>query len=146
MIAPQIQEKLEQYIQSCGCELYGIELVKEFNQDVLRVSICSKEGVNLDKCQEVSNLISPFLDVEDPISSKYNLEVSSPGVERILKNPRHFSLSLGEEVQVKMMDKTTLEGVLKSSDEEGFVLQDSNGQECKISYTQTKKVKTIFRW
>lgn len=145
MISSQIQEKIEKYIQSCGCELYGIELVKDFGQDVLRISVYSKEGVSLDKCQEISQLISPFLDVEDPITSKYVLEVSSPGIERVLKNPRHFSFSIGEEIQVKNIDKTTIEGILKSCDDEGFVLENSQGEH-KIAYIQTKKVKTIFRW
>lgn len=141
MITPVLEEKLAKYIQSCGCELYDIVMSKEFNQDVLRVFITSKEGITLDKCQEVSNLISPLLDVEDPIASKYILEVSSPGIERVLKKPRHFAFSIGESIEVKMMDKTILEGVLEESDEEGFVL---NGE--KILYSQTKKVKTTFQW
>lgn len=145
MISPHIQEKIEKYIQSCGCELYGIELVKEFGQDILRISLYAKEGVNLDKCQEVSNLISPFLDVEDPISSKYILEVSSPGIERVLKNPRHFAFSIGEIIQVKMLDKTLIEGFLKESDEQGFVLQNEEGDH-HIMYAETKKVKTLFQW
>lgn len=141
MITLELEEKLSKYIQSCGCELYDVVMLKEFNQDVLRIFITSKEGISLDKCQEVSNLISPLLDVEDPVSSKYILEVSSPGIERILKKPRHFAFSIGENIEVKMMDKTILEGVLEGSDEEGFVL---NGE--KIPYSQTKKVKTIFQW
>lgn len=141
MITPALEEKLAKYIQSCGCELYDIVMTKEFNQDVLRIFITSKEGISLDKCQEVSQLISPLLDVEDPISSKYILEVSSPGIERVLKKPSHFAFSIGESIEVKMMDKTILEGVLEASDEEGFVI---NGE--KIPYSQTKKVKTTFQW
>lgn len=145
MISADLEEKLEKYIQSCGCELYSIEMAREFGQDILRISLYSKEGVSLEECQRVSNLISPFLDVEDPISSKYILEVSSPGLERTLKSPRHFHLSRGEEIAVRMFDKTSIEGILKSSDEEGFVLENQEGEH-SISYTQTKKVKTIFRW
>lgn len=145
MITPDLEEKLEKYIQSCGCELYSIEMAREFGQDILRISLYSKEGVSLEECQRVSNLISPFLDVEDPISSKYLLEVSSPGVERVLKKPRHFELSIGEEIQVKMLDKTSIEGILKSSNQEGFILENDEGEHF-ISYEQTKKVKTIFQW
>lgn len=145
MISPSLEEKLEKYIQSCGCELYSIEMAREFGQEILRISLYSKEGISLDQCQKVSNLISPFLDVEDPIASKYVLEVSSPGVERILKEPRHFRLSIGEEIQVKMLDKTLIEGILKSSDQEGFIVENEQGEHL-IPYAQTKKVKTIFRW
>lgn len=145
MITADLEEKLEKYIQGCGCELYFIEMTREFGQDILRVSLYSKEGVSLDQCQKVSNLISPFLDVEDPISSKYILEVSSPGLERTLKHPRHFHLSRGEEISVRMLDKTSMEGILKSSNEEGFILENEEGEHT-IPYMQTKRVKTIFRW
>lgn len=145
MIPPDLEEKLEKYIQSCGCELYSIEMVRESGQDILRVNLYSKEGISLDQCQRVSNLISPFLDVEDPIASKYILEVSSPGVERILKTPRHFHLSIGEEIEVKNINKTLFRGVLKSSNQEGFVLQNDQGEQF-FSYEQIKRVKTIFRW
>lgn len=145
MIAYEIQEKIAQYVQSCGCELYDVEFTKEFHQNVLRISIYAKEGITLDKCQEVSNVLSPFLDIEEPFDSQYLLEVSSPGVERILKTTRHFALSLGEEIAVKMLDKTSLEGILKRSDEQGFVLQTQES-EIFILYSQIKKVKTILRW
>lgn len=141
MISLALEEKLAKYIKSCDCELYDIVMTKEFSQDILRIYITSKEGITLDKCQEVSNLISPLLDVEDPIASKYILEVSSPGIERVLKKPSHFALSIGERVEVKMMDKTILEGILQESDEGGFVIDNQ-----KIPYSQTKKVKTIFQW
>lgn len=145
MISTHLQEKLEEYIRSCGCALYGIEMHREHGQDILRVSIYSKEGVGLDQCQKVSDLISPFLDVEDPISSQYVLEVSSPGVERVLREPRHFRFSVGEEIEVKMLDGAPIKGVLRSSDEEGFLLENEEGAR-HILYAQTKKVKTIFRW
>lgn len=141
-----LEEKLKKYIQACGCELYSLEITREANQDILRVNLYSKEGVTLEQCQQVSNLISPFLDVEDPISSKYILEVGSPGVERILKDPRHFHFSIGEEIRVKMVDNTFLSGVIQSSNQEGFVLKDHQGQERFIPYAETKKVKTIFQW
>ncbi|RDU69952.1 ribosome maturation factor RimP [Helicobacter cholecystus] len=141
MITPDLEEKLNKYIQSCGCELYDVVMLKEFNQDILRVFITSKEGITLNQCQEVSELISPLLDVEEPIASNYILEVSSPGIERVLKKPQHFKFSIGERIEVKRMDKTILEGMLEASDEEGFVI---NGE--KIPYSQTKRVKTLFQW
>lgn len=145
MITPDLEEKLEKYIQSCGCELYSIEMVRELGQDILRISLYSKKGISLDECQRVSDLISPFLDVEDPIASKYILEVSSPGVERTLRTPRHFHLSIGEEIEVRKLDKTLLRGILKSSNQEGFIVQNDQGDQF-FSYEQIKKVKTIFRW
>ena len=66
--------------------------------DIFRVIVTSKDGVNLDKCAEISRLISPILDIDEPMGGKYNLEVSSPGIERKFKKPEHFIASVGLKV------------------------------------------------
>ncbi|PAF49264.1 ribosome maturation factor [Helicobacter sp. 12S02232-10] len=142
----ELEDKLEQMIQTLGCELYDISFLKENNIDILRVSIMAKNGnTTLDVCQEVSELISPLLDVYDPISMKYTLEVSSPGVERLLKTTRHFRHSIGEEVFVKTMDKEEFEAILKSADDKGAVFETEAGEKF-YPFEDLKKVKTIFRW
>lgn len=97
-----IERDLEEAIISCGCRLYDIALLKENENLVLRISIMKDGGVSLDDCALVSESISPLLDVKDVIKDAYMLEVSSPGIERTLKNPKHFMLSLGEMVQVRL--------------------------------------------
>lgn len=97
-----IERDLEEAIVSCGCRLYDIALLKENENLVLRISIMKDGGVSLDDCALVSESISPLLDVKDVIKDAYMLEVSSPGIERALKNPRHFMLSCGEVVQVRL--------------------------------------------
>lgn len=174
MISKEIEEKLEKSIQSLGCELYDISFLKEDKIDILRVSIMAKDSkTTLDKCQEVSEMISPLLDVYDPMSNNYTLEVSSPGIERILKTLRHFELSIGERVRVKInieakanktQEKETFEAIIKSVDSKGvsFKIIDSQDFACpkNISegdtvyqveekfypYHLLKKVKTIFDW
>lgn len=174
MISKEIEEKLEKSIQSLGCELYDISFLKEDNIDILRVSIMAKDSkTTLDKCQEVSEMISPLLDVYEPMSGKYTLEVSSPGIERILKTPRHFELSIGERVQVKInmetkasetQEKETFEAIIKSADSKGVGFKIINSQDFACSkntsegnitdqveekfypYHLLKKVKTIFDW
>ncbi|WP_095332898.1 ribosome maturation factor RimP [Helicobacter sp. 11S02596-1] len=142
----ELEDKLEQVIKSKDCELYSIDLLKENNSHILRVSIVAKNtGTTLDICQEISELISPLLDVYDPISSKYTLEVSSPGVERVLKTPRHFLHSIGEEVSVKTFEKEEFEGILKYADEKGVVFETSEGERA-FSFEALKKVKTIFEF
>ncbi|PAF43339.1 ribosome maturation factor RimP [Helicobacter sp. 11S03491-1] len=146
MIDKELQDRLENLVASLDCELYDIAFLKENNINILRISILAKDmQTTLDKCQAVSELISPLLDVYDPISAQYTLEVSSPGIERILKTPRHFKLSIGEEVSIKTDIKDTFEGIIKDVNAEGVIFQIQQ-EERFYPFTSLKKVKTIFRW
>ena len=90
---------------------------------------------------KINDLISPFLDVCDPIDGEYFLEVSSPGLERILKKPKHFQLSSGDKIEIKLIDKTKITGILGVSDNEGFYLDSTY-----YRYSDIKKAKSIFEW
>lgn len=142
----EIQSELESLIHSCECELYDIALVRENEVLILRISIMASKGsTTLELCTKVSEIISPFLDVKDFIKDAYHLEVSSPGLERVLKIPRHFMLSVGTKVLVRTLDKNELEATILGADEEGveFELEQSR---VRIPYGELKKVKTIFEW
>ncbi len=67
---------------------------------LLRVFVDSQQGVTLDDCESVSHQLSAFLDVEDPIPDHYTLEISSPGINRVLRTPGHFEQFAGERVKV----------------------------------------------
>ena len=119
MLKEQTESKIEQLAQSKGLYVYDIDFFKEDNRPILRISITRKapmqaldskdtSAVSLQDCQELSELISPLLDVEDINLESYALEVSSPGLERILKKPRHFAHSLGEKVSIKKTDKSVI--------------------------------------
>ena len=90
MITQDLHDKIESLITQKGLELYDIELLKENESMILRISIFKKEGISLDDCENISTLIAPLLDVELSDLEAYHLEVSSPGVERNLKKPKHF--------------------------------------------------------
>ena len=96
-----LEESIKIAVQGCKVELYDIVITKENNNNIFRIYITSKDGITLDKCAEVSHMVSPILDLNEPISGKYNLEVSSVGVERKLKTLRHFIYSVGEKVKIK---------------------------------------------
>ncbi|PAF53203.1 ribosome maturation factor [Helicobacter sp. 13S00482-2] len=146
MLSKEVEEKIENVIESLECYLYDIAFLKENDIDILRISILAKDGnTTLDKCQEVSELLSPLLDVYDPTSGKYTLEISSPGIERTLKNPRNFKLSIGEEVQVKTESKEEFKAVIKEANQEGVLLEIQK-EEKFYPYASLKKVKTIFEW
>lgn len=113
-------------VESNGFELYYLEYVKEAGQNIFRVYIDSDNGVALDNCVKVSRAISDVLDVEDPISEEYNLEVSSPGVFRTLYTEKHLSRYIDNPVLVNLNSlvdgKKKYDGILKSFDEENIVL------------------------
>ena len=81
-----------------GYELLGIEYVASGKHSVLRLYIDCEKGVGVDDCETVSRQVSAIMDVEDPINGKYNLEVSSPGIERPLFVIEHYQRFLGHDI------------------------------------------------
>ncbi|BAF69537.1 ribosome maturation factor RimP [Nitratiruptor sp. SB155-2] len=140
-----LEQEIKQIVESCGAKLYDIETVSDRGKTIYRVTITAPEGVDLQKCVEISNLISPLLDVHPPVSGDYNLEVSSPGVERKLKKPSHFEHSVGEKVRVTKNDGETIEGVLSDFRDHTLTLQTKNGP-IEIPLDQITYAKTIFEW
>ncbi len=72
---------------------------------MLRIFIDRPEGVGLDDCERVSHEISALLDVEDPVPTAYTLEVSSPGLDRVLRTPAHFQRFVGERVRLELRNR-----------------------------------------
>ena len=89
-------------VEKNNCELYHIEYVKEAGENFLRIYIDSSNGITLENCEKVSRATSEILDVEDPITDSYYLEVSSPGIERILYNDDHLGKYIGYNVLVNL--------------------------------------------
>jgi ribosome maturation factor RimP len=89
-------------VEEVGKELLGIEYISAGNNSVLRLFIDHENGIDVDDCAEVSRQVGAILDVEDPISSEFNLEVSSPGLDRPLFDKPHFEAVIGEIIEVKL--------------------------------------------
>ena len=140
-----LESDIKKIVESCGAKLYDIETVTERGKTIYRVTITSPEGVNLDKCVEVSNLISPLLDVNPPIQGDYNLEVSSPGIERKLKKPEHFANSIGEKVRITRIDGEVIEGDLIGFADNVVRVRTANGEE-EIPLDAISSAKTYFEW
>lgn len=138
--------ELQKLVESCGAKLYDEEIVSENGKAIYRISIIKEGGVTLDDCEKVSRILSPILDVEEPLSEKYTLEVSSPGLERKLSKPRHFALSVGELVKFSLHgDKDGRVGKLVAADEENaeFLVE---GELVKTPIAQIKKARTFVQW
>jgi len=125
------QEQLEALIapvaQSMGCELWGIEYMTQGRYTTLRIYIeRDGEGVTLEDCERVSRQVSSVLDVEDPISNRYTLEVSSPGMDRLLFSLDQFALYVGEVVALKtrapVAGRRKFTGTLKAVEGDSVIL------------------------
>jgi len=103
-------------VEQNNCELYHIEYVKESGENFLRIYIDNANGVSLENCEKISRATSEILDIEDPITDSYCLEVSSPGIERILYDDNHLGKYIGQNVLVNLNSlyegKKKLEGNL----------------------------------
>ncbi|WP_461483572.1 ribosome maturation factor RimP [Porticoccus sp.] len=90
-------------VEALGCEFWGLEYLSSGRSALLRIYIDrAEEGVTVEDCEKVSRQVSSLMDVEDPISGEYTLEVSSPGLERPLYNLEQFQRYVGEEVALKL--------------------------------------------
>lgn len=110
-------------VEPMGYDLVAVEYFKAGGRATLRVYIDGPDGIDLDDCTEVSQQLSGVLDVEDPLPGQYDLEVSSPGLDRPLVYPEHFKRFAGHRVKIRLAEKIegrrSLEGVLLGLDEEG---------------------------
>ena len=143
----QLEESIKLAVEGCGVDLYDIQITKEHKVNILRVYITSKDGVNLDQCAHVSRMISPLLDVHEPISGKYNLEVSSPGIERKLKTLHHFQCSIGSDVKIKLTSTEVIKGkLLEVSDDGLIVIEDLDKNKVEIQFDEILSAATYFEW
>mgnify|MGYP005989242411 FL=1 len=93
---------LQPAVDALGFELLGVEFLRAGNHSTLRVYIDHENGISVDNCADVSHQVGAILDVEDPISTEYSLEVSSPGMDRPLFTVEHFAKVVNETVSVKL--------------------------------------------
>jgi ribosome maturation factor RimP len=98
----QLTALLAPTVESLGFELWGLELVSPHRRPTLRVYIDREAGVTVDDCAEVSRHVSGVLDVEDPIKGEYTLEVSSPGIDRLLFHREQYAAYVGEPIEVRL--------------------------------------------
>jgi ribosome maturation factor RimP len=139
-------------IDSLGYHLYDVMYVKEASEWFLRFFIEKKDGsnVDLDDCEKVSNALSDLLDQEDPIVESYNLEVSSCGLERHLREPEHFKWAVGKRVLIntfKPIEKQKeFQGVLKSFEDNVLTIELDSNTEVKLFIEDISASKILYNW
>jgi len=140
-----LETQIAKIIEANGAALYDTEIVTEFDETIYRVLITKVGGVNLDLCATISHELSPFLDVNPPMSQAYRLEISSPGIERKLVKPVHFKNAIGEKVKLKITNGDKVKGTLVSADNDGIVVETKQGEEGFV-YSELNTCKTYFDW
>lgn len=122
----QLQAMLAPVIESLGYQCWGVEFISQGRHSLLRVYIDHANGILIDDCEIVSRQVGAVLDVEDPISSEYTLEVSSPGMDRPLFTLEQFARHAGELVKIKLRSpfdgRRNFQGLLRGVEEQDVVV------------------------
>jgi ribosome maturation factor RimP len=139
-------EKIEalagEIARDLSLSLFDLEVAREGPRLILRVYVDREGGVDLSGIQTFSRRFGALLDVEDPVEGQYVLEVSSPGLNRRLRKPEHFSLSLGKRIRVALVEmrdgRRNLAGTLVGCDRDGIVVK-ADEAEFRIAYGDIRK-------
>ena len=149
-IESKTYELIEDYLESLGYEVVFVEFLTEQKGRVLRIYIDKENGVNIDDCVKVNDLISPILDVENFIKSSYNLEITSPGLNRPLRKKEHFCKVIGEKIKVILKEpieenRKNFKGILIKVNDTSIILSLDN-KEFDIPFKNIKKANLIYNF
>jgi len=144
-----LQEMLQGSVEDLGCELWGIECQRAGRFMTVRLFIDKEGGVTVDDCADVSRQVSAILDVEDPIADKYNLEVSSPGLDRPLFTLPQFERYIGQDIAVHLripvMERRKWQGKLERI-ENDMVILIVDGQEQVLVFGNIQKANVVAKF
>ena len=145
LLIEKLQDMIIPIIKECECNLYHLEYVKESGEYYLRIYIDKENGVTLEDCENVSRKISDIMDTEDPIEEAYYLEVSSPGIDRVLYTDKQLEDALEEKVNVilncSLMNKRKYIGILKEVNKDNIIVFSE--KEYEISRDKIKSINII---
>ena len=140
--------EVESYVAAERIELDDLEVLGEGPTKIVRVTL-DGEGLGVERIAKVSRGLSRMFDDIDPFDGAYTLEVSSPGLERKLRRPRHFEKSVGSSVKVKTFGEIdgsrNHAGTIAAAAEKSFTI-DVDGAEREIPYDSVASARTVFVW
>jgi ribosome maturation factor RimP len=141
----RIAQLVEPILHDRGAELYDVELTGA----TVRVLVEREGGVALDDLEHLSKEISGVLDDADPMPDRYFLEVSSPGLERPLRQARHFRSAIGTTVKIKtkphVEGERRVDGELIAADDAGCTVATAGGPRT-LAYGDIDRARTVFEW
>ncbi len=143
-VAEAVAALLGSTVEGLGLLLWDVEYAKEGADYHLTVTIDSPKGVTIEDCERVHRAIDPILDEADPIEGAYILNVSSPGVERVLRTEAHLAASLGERVELRLYrpidGQKSLRGTLTAVEGNTLVLDG----DVRVDRSAVSKVQTVY--
>ncbi|GGI84138.1 ribosome maturation factor RimP [Legionella impletisoli] len=133
MLQNELEQLLAPVIEDMGYRFWGCEYLAQGKHSLLRIYIDHEDGIGIDDCERVSRQVSSLLDVEDPISGNYRLEISSPGIPRPLFYSWQYSMFAGQEVSIKLSKpvagKRKFTGKIISAEDDVLRLQVGDDQQ-----------------
>lgn len=141
----------EDLLQNLGFELVDLELSQSDEGSILRLFIDKDGGVTLEDCTHVSRMLGALLDVEDPIAGRYNLEVSSPGLNRRLRRAQDFKSRIGEIVKLKLVQpldgRRRFKGVLQAVQEEPLTITiEVDGVDYVVPLDESSRCNLVYKF
>jgi ribosome maturation factor RimP len=148
-IEEKVQSAIEPQIKQLGYKLYDIEYVKEGKDYFLRIYIDNDSGIGLEDCEKVSGGLSEILDKQEYLKEQYFLEVSSPGIERVLRKDAHLEESIGKQIEIKLFkpyeNKKTYTGILNSFTKEIVRVSEDN-KTINLDRKLIAHMKILYNW
>ena len=149
-ITKLIREYCEPIIEDLGYDLVDVEFVKENGEQFLRFFIGKAEGITIDDCQEVSEVLGKKLDELDPIQDSYYLEVSSPGLDRPLKTDKDLSRNIGKDIEISLYrnidGKKKYSGQLIGFTQEDITIKEENQEKRAIQRDAISNIKLAVKF
>jgi ribosome maturation factor RimP len=141
-----LETPLRSVLSTLNLDLYDVEL----HGGTLDVIVTRDGGVDLESLTAANRAISEWIDREDPIAGRFTLDVSSPGLERKLRTPRHFASTIGEIVTLRELrdgePTRRLEGVVLAADETTLTLDDADAGTVTVQLERVERARTVFNW
>jgi len=145
-VAERVADAVAPVLSDLGLLLHDVE----HSGTSIRVVIDRDGGLDVDSLTTATKALSRLMDELDPLDGAYTLEVSSPGLERPLRTPAHFTRAVGSEVSVKTVPgsegERRLVGTIAAADEEGITLDVNDGGSRRLTYPEIEKARTTFAW
>ncbi len=143
----RVQEKLDALVHrgaaQANVEVYHWELRRQGGRVQLAVQVDRPGGVTLDDCTRASRAIGAILDAEDPVPNSYLLEVSSPGVERALFEPRHYTQAVGKTIVFRLRDQKARRGRLARVSADAVIVS-LDGSEVEIPFSDIVSARLVY--
>lgn len=149
-IEERVETLVTKPIENLGYQLYDVQYAKEGKDYFLRIFIENPNGqISLEDCEKVNNEIEELLDTADYIKEQYFLEVSSTGVEKIIRKEKHLKDNIGEYITVNLFkpvnNSKEFIGMLKKFDDETIYI-DVNGEVIELERKNISLIKKYFDW